>query len=118
MNKIKLIYFPVQGRIEDFAQGGARYKIFMYTMRSSVPFSREAENFFGVRPPPPINIIMINTLGKTHIKKWSDEWSEPLRKKTIFFYDLKENHRTLPRCCSQGSLLVAGFEFLSFKTCR
>ena len=38
---------------------------------------------------------MINTLGKTHIKKWSDDWSEPLRKKKkIYFYDLKENYRT------------------------
>ena len=40
-------------------------------------------------------VPLINTLGKTHIKKWSDDWSEPLRKKKkIYFYDLKENYRT------------------------
>ena len=49
--------------------------------RSAVLFSRI---FWGFAPPP-INIIMLNTLGKTHIKKWSDEWSEPLRKKNLCF---------------------------------
>ena len=47
-----------------------------------------APNMWPNEDPPPINIIMINTLGKTHIKKWSDQLSEPLRKITIFFYDL------------------------------
>ena len=84
----KLIVFIIekrihrQGRIQDFAQGGgARYKIYAQSARSAVSF----------------RIIMINTLGATHIKKWSDEWSLPLRKKNIFFYDLKkiiEPHET------------------------
>ena len=40
---------------------------------------------------------MINTLEKTHIKKFSDQWSKPLRKKEKQFYDLKkitEPHET------------------------
>ena len=45
----------IQGRIQDFAQGGQDIKS-----------------------------ICIPRGGKTHIKKWSDEWSEPLRKKLFF----------------------------------
>ena len=72
-----------QGRIQDFSQVGARYKIYVHTARSAVPV------FWGFAPPrasfaPPINIIMVNTLGKTYIKKWSDEWSEQLRKNSFF----------------------------------
>ena len=90
---INIFIIIIQGRIQEFAQGGGRYKIHIYTARSVVPFSLEARKFFGgsVPPPrasfaptPPINIIMINTFGKTHIKKWSDQLSEPLRKRTGF----------------------------------
>ena len=59
----------------------------MHTARSAVPVF---QFFGGFAPPvasfaPPINIIMFNTLGKTYIKKWSDECSEPLRKKLSSF---------------------------------
>ena len=95
-----------QGRIQDFAQGGERYKISTYTAQSAVQFSREVPKFLGGPPPPPLNIIMINTSGKTHIKKWPDEWSEPLRKEAIFFNDLKENCRTSWNVKKQHKLLV------------
>ena len=86
-----IAFSGTQGRIQDFAQGGgARFKIYTYitrssftTARSAVPFC--AKNFGGSAPP--INIIRIITLGKTHLKKWS----EPLRK-IILFYDLKKNY--------------------------
>ena len=41
-----------QGRIQDFSQGGARYKIYVYTARSAVPYSREERKFLGGSPPP------------------------------------------------------------------
>ena len=41
-----------QGRIQDFSQGGARYKIYENgTARSAVPFSREERKFLGGSPP-------------------------------------------------------------------
>ena len=74
-----------------FSGGGERYKIYMYTVVAG------SANFFGgfappelVSPPPPHK----HNTKKTHIQKWSDQWSEPLRKNTIYLYDSKENYRT------------------------
>ena len=72
----------MQGRIQDFAQGG---EIYVHNTRSAVPFQGPPPEL--VSPPPPKH------LREDKHKKWSEEWSElsePLRKKNIFFYDLEE----------------------------
>ena len=98
-----------RGAYSRFCTGGGGGEIQnLYLHRAErVITTREAwfrfPKFFlgGVRPirasfaPPPINIIRINTLGKTHIKKvvgplvWTTK-----KKKEIFFYGLEENDRT------------------------
>ena len=57
--------FQHQGRIQDFSQGGGRDIKSIFTPR-------------GAR-------FRFLTFGKTHIKNWSDQLSEPLRKRTIHF---------------------------------
>ena len=93
------IPLPLTGAYWGFFTGGGEiFKIYTYIARSALTTVRSAvpSSCAGPFPPrarfapPPLIILQINALGKTHIKKWS----EPLRKKRKNIYDKKENDWT------------------------
>ena len=59
-----------QGRIQDFAQGGSEIKKSILTSRGARFYHAKCGIVFSrALFRPPINIIRVNNLGKTHIKK-------------------------------------------------